>query len=317
MTTKARAWTFTINNPDKVDLDKVKENLLDCRYWIMGNEVGESGTPHIQGYLYVSNAVSFNTVRMWLLGAAHVEKAKGNPKQNFDYCSKDGSFEEHGTLPASPQEKGEKGKESQQEKWKQIWDLAKAGDIEKLAEEFPKEAFVHVRNVLLIRQLGVEGCKDLDDVCGIWYYGKSGVGKSHRARAHDPEAYIKGINKWWCNYTGQKTVILEDVSNQHTFLGDFLKIWADKWAFTAEFKGGGMARMRPQTLIVTSQYRIADIWPDEETRTALERRFKEIEVFRGPIDEAFSQCAQVVEMSPVPEPDDSPPRKRRRMVESE
>jgi len=279
----------------------------------MGDEVGEKGTPHKQGYLYCTNAVSFNTVRLWFLGQAHVEKAKGSVEQNITYCSKDGKFEEYGSRPLSQKEKSEKGGQAMKEKWAAIWASAKKGDIDQIAEDYPKEAFIHVRNIGLIRQIGVEACKDLDDVCGIWYYGKSGVGKSHKARQHDPCYYIKGINKWWCNYVGQKTVILEDVSNKHEFLGDFLKIWADKWTFTAEFKGGGMARMRPEVFIVTSQYRIDDIWPDVETREALHRRFQEIEVVRGPLDVAFEQCAQEVELEYLPEP----PKKRRRVTEEE
>jgi len=254
----------------------------------MGREVAPgTSTPHIQGYLYCKNAVSFNTVRLWLLGRAHIEKAKGTPAQNYEYCSKDKDFEEYGARPMSQEEKGQVGGDAQREKWTTIWNLAKQGKIDEISVEYPKEAFVHFRNLLLIRQLGVGASGDLPDVCGLWLYGESGVGKSHKSRHLDTveNTYIKGINKWWCNYHGQPTVILEDVGRDHGFLGDFLKIWADKWAFTAEFKGGGMARMRPQRFVVTSQYRIDDIWIEKETRDALHRRFREEEVKKGPLDE--------------------------------
>jgi hypothetical protein len=287
MANRSRAWTFTLNNWSEEELIRVKENLSECRYWIMGKEIApETLTPHIQGYLYCKNAVSFNTVRLWLLGRAHVEKARGNVAQNYEYCSKDKDFEEYGDRPMTAEEKGEVGKESQQVKWAFIWEKAKAGKIAEVAEKYPKEAFVYARNLTLIRQIGVDGCADLNDVCGLWLYGESGAGKSHRSRHIDvpEETYIKGINKWWCNYYGQRTVVLEDVGKDHAFLGDFLKIWADKWAFTAEFKGGSMARMRPQRLVVTSQYRIDDIWMDKETRDALHRRFVEEEVKKGPLD---------------------------------
>lgn len=286
---RSRAWTFTLNNhhEKEVNFPQIEKNLQECRYYIMGFEVApETGTQHIQGYLYCANAISFNTVRAWFLGKAHIEKARGSIKQNYDYCSKDGKFVEHGIRPLSDEEKGVLGKESQQVKWREIWELSKAGKINELAEQYPKETLFHFKNILLIRQIGADGCADLSDVCGLWFHGESGAGKSHRARHFDTDEtpYIKGINKWWCNYVGQKTVIIEDVGKDHTFLGDFLKIWADKWAFTAEFKGGAMARMRPKQIIVTSQYRIADIWPDIETRTALERRFKEEEIIKGPLD---------------------------------
>ncbi|QMW68737.1 replication-associated protein [Crucivirus-251] len=284
---RSRGWCFTLNNWTHDEVLKIKENLAECRYWIMGREVApDTSTPHVQGYLYCKNAVSFNTVRLWLLGRAHVEKAKATPAQNYEYCSKDKDFEEYGSRPMSQEEKGEVGGDAQKEKWSTIWNLAKQGNIDEIAEQFPKECFVHYRNLLLIRQSGSGSSGDLDNVCGLWLYGESGAGKSHKSRHMDTveNTYIKGINKWWCNYHGQRTVILEDVGKDHGFLGDFLKIWADKWAFTAEFKGGTMARARPTRFIVTSQYRIDDIWQDKETRDALHRRFEEQEVVKGPLD---------------------------------
>ena len=91
--------------------------------------------------------------------------------------------------------------------------------------------------------------------------------------------YSKPIKtKWWCYYRGQPTVLLEDMS---PFLigemTDYLKIWADRYAFGCEIKGDTMF-LRPDRLCVTSQYRIDDIWKDEETREAMHRRFKEVYV---------------------------------------
>ncbi|QMW68748.1 replication-associated protein [Crucivirus-265] len=303
---RSRGWCFTLNNWTHDEVLKVKENLAECRYWIMGREVApDTSTPHVQGYLYCKNAVSFNTVRLWLLNRAHIEKAKGTPAQNYEYCSKDKDFEEYGSRPMSQEEKGEVGGDAQKEKWATIWNLAKQGKIEDIAEDYPKECFVYYKNIMLIRQLGAGATDDLSNVCGLWLYGESGVGKSHKARHIEPDSYyIKGINKWWCNYHGQRTVILEDVGKDHAFLGDFLKIWTDKWAFTAEFKGGSMARIRPARFVVTSQYRIEDIWMDKETRDALGRRFEVQEVVKGPLDvmlraEFPGVGAQDVVMSPI------------------
>lgn len=300
---RCRGWCFTINNPVAEDVAKIKTNLAECRYWVMGDEVGENGTPHIQGFLYCNNAVSFNTVRLWLLCKAHIEAIKGTAEDNITYCTKDGKFVEYGTRPTTQKEKGEKGKIDQKEKWSRIDELARAGDWEKLSEEFPKEAIVNLRNLRLRHQLAVDRKRDAKDVTGIWFFGESGAGKSHRARHYSDVFYIKGINKWWDNYEGEDTVILEDVSDKHEFLGDFLKLWSDKWAFTAEVKGASLRSIRPSTFIVTSQYTIDEIFKDEKTRTALKRRFKEIEVKRTEeTAEAFPSYAQEVEMSLLEEP---------------
>jgi hypothetical protein len=56
----------------------------------VSREVGEGGTPHLQGYLEFTRKVrpvnKFHTKRI------HFEKCKGNRQENYDYCTKDGDI---------------------------------------------------------------------------------------------------------------------------------------------------------------------------------------------------------------------------------
>lgn len=113
---------------------------------------------------------------------------------------------------------------------------------------------------------------DLSSLESEWHVGPTGVGKSSSVRRRFPDAYIKGINKWWDGYKGQETVLLEDLSPEHAFLIPHLKRWGDHYAFSAEVKGGSML-LRPRRVIVTSQYRISEIATRMEDSSALERRF--------------------------------------------
>lgn len=89
---RGRGWCLTINNYDTVVYDTLLQYCKNnCKQYIIGKEVGESGTPHLQAYVYYENAVSFNTIKT-VVPTAHIEKAKGNPQKNFEYCSKDGDF---------------------------------------------------------------------------------------------------------------------------------------------------------------------------------------------------------------------------------
>lgn len=59
--------------------------------YIIGKEVGEGGTPHLQGYVRFKNQVKFSTVRNMVNGG-HFEMAKGSDDDNYTYCSKDNDF---------------------------------------------------------------------------------------------------------------------------------------------------------------------------------------------------------------------------------
>ena len=88
---RARRWCFTVNNPPTDALVKVKSDDR-VRRGIFGEEIGESGTPHIQGYLEFFSPLRFNAVKA-LLPRAHLSAARGSSFDNYKYCSKDGKFE--------------------------------------------------------------------------------------------------------------------------------------------------------------------------------------------------------------------------------
>jgi len=87
-----RRCCFTLNNPNNTIL-KLIEKICDERQYkyCIGEEVGESGTPHLQGYIEFPSPKTFGTIQR-LLPGAHIERAKGTRKQNLTYCKKEGKF---------------------------------------------------------------------------------------------------------------------------------------------------------------------------------------------------------------------------------
>lgn len=107
---RSRGYTLTLNNYNEEEYKNILSVAqLHSEKWIFGKEVGKEGTPHIQGYMYFKQPKDFkNVIKLFNNQRIHFENAKGNPKQNFDYCSKDGNYESYG-YEESEDTKGYKG----------------------------------------------------------------------------------------------------------------------------------------------------------------------------------------------------------------
>jgi len=92
----SRRWCFTLNNPEGED---DPESWLwgsgSAAYCCFGFEVGDSDTPHWQGFARFKKMMRLSALKK-LSRKCHWEKAKGTESQNRDYCSKDGEFFEFG-----------------------------------------------------------------------------------------------------------------------------------------------------------------------------------------------------------------------------
>lgn len=269
---RSRNWCGTINNPADKGIDR--EHLWKpeaMKYLIVGMERGATGTPHYQFFVRFLNARRFDSVKKIFAGA-HLEVCRGSPKENIEYCKKEGDYVEHGEAPLSKTDIGDLEKQ----RWTDALQAAKEGRIDDIPADITLR---HYRTIRLIQKDYMEPAEDANSVTGIWLWGESGAGKSRKARLDYPQAYLKMANKWWDGYQNQENVILDDLDKNHHVLGHHLKIWSDRYAFIAETKGGAL-QIRPSVLCVTSQYQIHEIWDDEETRDALKRRFKCIQVLR-------------------------------------
>lgn len=115
----------------------------------------------------------------------------------------------------------------------------------------------------------------LDKLDNFWIWGPPGTGKSRDMRREYPGLYDKMLNKWWNGYAGEETVLLDDLGPQHECLASHLKRWADHYPFPTESKGLANAPIRPKRILVTSNYRIHDVFKKTDA-DAIKRRFQEI-----------------------------------------
>lgn len=269
MPLRGRGWVFTLNNYTDEEIAFINE--VDCKYLVYGKEVGESGTPHLQGFVYFTSQRTFRSVKAKLGGRVHIDKQRGSVLQAIDYCCKDGEVFEKGDRPSTtggrPREE-ERIIQNARLRDASLNELVETGEISIFDVRKLKNARTDLKQENSM--FTAEGTR------GVWLWGKPGVGKSHRVRETFPGLFIKQQSKWWCGYEGEAVVLLDDFDTD--CLGHYLKIWGDKWSCKGEIKGGTVA-LRHTTFYVTSNYPPMHFWPnDSSMREAITRRFNVIEV---------------------------------------
>lgn len=268
---RSRAFTFTLNNYTPEETDDIRK--LVYKYLVFGREVGEQGTPHLQGYIYFANAKTLSAAIKAFPRRAHLEIARDTATGNHKYCTKDGDFEEFGVRPLTDKEKGEEEKQ----RYKNAWDLAKEGNIEDIDPDIRVRLYGTLKKIRA-DYLPIPKAQDKMDF--HWYVGPAGCGKTRMVRTHNPVHYLKDPNtKWWDGYVDQPCVIIEDYDKKcDPMLQQMLKRWADHYPFAAEIKGGSM-NIRPPRIIVTSNYTLRDVFGHDEPGLLMPllRRFKQLD----------------------------------------
>lgn len=265
---RVRTWCYTLNNYS--DDEYTELQATECKHHVIGKEVGKEGTPHLQGCVTYATKKSLLQMKK-IQPRAHWEPAR-DASNAVEYCRKDGDVWENGTPPASQKEKGERGKAAMSE----IIKRAREGDEAWLEENHPAEYYHHLATFRSHKKpkTGTMNYSN-EDTPHEWWVGPTGTGKSKKLWEEYPTHYQKDQNRWWCGYTGQDVVAIEEVSPKTVeHLASRVKVWADRYPFSGEIKGGKMEGLRPGKIIVLSNYTIDQCFPNMEDAEPIKRRFK-------------------------------------------
>ncbi|UPW41515.1 replication associated protein [Myodefec virus RodL3_773] len=237
--TQARCWCGTLNSlPDNFDAEAwIKEKAEKCKFIVGQLEMGhETEHQHLQFYVQLSRSQRLNWLKRNISEEAHWEAAKGTAKQCYDYCTKED------TRVAGPWQVGEWATQGQTRGLSQAVEcINSGGTLRDVAEQFPEVYIRHARGLKdWVHTVGNKGPRQIgEDGPEVWvFWGRSGTGKSRRARDDWPEAYWKLNNaRWWDGYAGHETVIFDDFKGSSLTLHDFQRI-IDRYPIDVEVKGG-------------------------------------------------------------------------------
>jgi hypothetical protein len=305
---QAKNWVFCVNNYTAADEYVLHKMCLDedVKYMVYGYEICPStGTPHLQGHMQCVNesGMYYNTLRSKL--RCYWGVTKGKPHQADKYArglshgKSPNTCWEFGVIdlgedhpPNNPngnpgnagnpnasgptmQQRMERNKRLRSET---MSDLCDTGEISVMQVRGLKNARMDLREEV---RSSSAPCTISGDMDNYWFWGPSGTGKSMEARRRWPMFFYKNCNKWWCGYDGQATIMVEDFDKNHACLCHHLKIWADRYPFTAEVKQGSTGTIRPARIVITSNYHPRDIWPDAGDLEPILRRFNVVHFDRN------------------------------------
>lgn len=91
-----KLWCFTLNNYTIAEMAELAGcfEKKDCE-WIFGEEIGDSGTPHLQGFVYFNSKAGERPIECLKLSHKRVHwiACKGSKESNVKYCIKDNKYQ--------------------------------------------------------------------------------------------------------------------------------------------------------------------------------------------------------------------------------
>ena len=250
---QARRFALTFFRKPTKDYDDTL-----CTYFVSGEETcPETKRVHWQSYAELSKKLSIKAVK-FLFGdnTVHVEKCKGNAKQNIEYCKKDGNIY------------CEQGKPKQ---------AGKRTDLIALREHYKsgKRTRQAIEDDGML--ITVSKCPKLVNLLALMYtpertemtelhilWGPTSTGKSHTAYEESKalgEVYFKPTGKWWDGYDNQPCVIFEDFRGEIP-LCQMLRI-CDKYPLRVQVKGG-FKQFTSKRVYITSNLDVDEMWNSEQ-----------------------------------------------------
>ena len=264
---RVRRWCFTNNNYTADDIDQLN-NLKSIKFLIAGREVGESGTPHLQGYVEFKDSKTLSQARKNIKG--HLSPAYGNKAENITYCSKEDK---------EPLIRGNsKTSQGKRADLKDIRQLIKTHTITQLIDKGLIKNIQQRKFAEALKADAIEERTDYPEV--IWICGDTGVGKTLQVFQDNPGKTIHKqtqSNKWWNGYEGQDVVILDDIRADFAKYHELLTL-LDKYPHRVEIKGGYM-RFNTPRIYITSPYTPNEMYKGKEDITQLLRRIDIVKIY--------------------------------------
>lgn len=275
-----RHFCFTINNWTQEELNQLKKiELKKIKYIVCGEEVGEKGTPHLQCFITWQNVKTESACRKLLPPRAYVRHMyqHSNATASADYCKKDKKI---------AYEAGNPPRQGSRTDLKKVVDEVKEGkSIRKMVDDNTIKNHQGLKYAQELKKIYEKKRDWKPDV--IWYWGKPGSGKTHKATqilkelAEDEDNiyYQMRTGQWWEGYDGQEYVLIDDLRANFMTFSDLIKL-LDRYPIRVETKGSSR-QFVAKVIIITSPFPPERAYHTTECINQLLDRIDLVKEFKG------------------------------------
>jgi len=247
-------FVFTLNNWTPEEYTALTTRMVQNVKWcVIGKEMGDNGTPHLQGAAVLLKQTAFTTVKSFAgMTRAHIENMRGTPADSLVYCTKEDKAPfVHGSLP-------EPGKRND------LHDACAAimtgTTMRELALEFGPTVVKFSRGLATYKSLITPPRDASEEPTVYWLYGETGSGKTKCAWEFATSLYGDSVwtshdaLQWFDGYDGQQCVIVDDFRAKNVSFSFFLRV-LDRYPLMVPVKGNYVS-WTPKVIIITSPHDI-------------------------------------------------------------
>lgn len=294
----SRHYVWTLNNPTEEEVDRLTHGLSETfqtqdghRYSVVGLEIGEEGTMHLQGYTELTRPMRLRGFQRFLNplrpAQVHVERRRGTRDQARNYVRDDAKETSLGWVETGDWTSGGQGQRNDIEDCKSM--LLSNAPMAEIADKHFGTWCRNYRAFATFRTLTwQQSIPDWRDINVTVHWGTTGTGKTRAACAvcesHYKMNQPEGTQAWFDFYAGEELLILDDFTGWLPLA--YLLNLLDGYPMRVATKGGHTWAAWTKVIITSNIPPSAWYKPEAVARHpgALQRRVNEIIFFddQGP-----------------------------------
>lgn len=241
---RSKYYCLTENNygPDSVAFYERLVQQKVISYIIIGKEIGDSGTRHLQCYLELPTRMRFGRLKTILQQGVHIERRKGSAEQAKTYCEKDGDFVAFGQMQNILQG-------TRNDIIALHVALDSGANLRTISEEFFGSFLKYQRGITAYRS--IHGRKRNWETRVYILVGATGLGKTRLAKLKTKDPWVASFKlQWFDGYDGQNDVILDEFTGSSIDIKNLLRL-LDRYSMQVPIKGG-FTQWSPRTIFICS-----------------------------------------------------------------